>query len=1106
MPLNISLPSAVFSLMESKRWYGPTGQSLKDVQTLIQFTSIYVDVSDYVRSIDIEGSVENLSGRPGANRASVEFGNNDKRFSDLYTAGPYYGALLPGRPVRIQMSIGASVVTIFQGRVSQAGFSESRDGLEGSASIEVVDEADAMQRRKFKTDFYYTDKKLVDESDAGNSLLHILLQNHFSILSADIVTNGDVAYTVPYTLFKEGGSIWGQVQEVARASLAQYCGFRYDGKFVMESRLVAGWSVPSAEYTLVASQMDATISKSLEPLLANRVKVRGPIMDVNYDCVVWELRQVKPVGTNAVYPGWCWENVAPGAWYLCDYSVSPYEEYWAQYEVSKGEIVHVQSLAMSQKIWNGASFELHTDNSAWSAVTDLAAEPRRGRLVLMNSAANTVQVMNLQIKGTAVVKRTISRKFEEDAALEDILHAQGLSDDDFDWGRVLAISNASSIAAYGQTDMVIDSDFFCSDDQMNRVADWFLKQGKDPTHRFGHEGLPFLAFMQPGATVSFAMAELGYSALVQVESFGHRITAQGAETSLQLMEVPGSWSMGSAIGVPTIVAAPTGGTGQGEIGAAAMNQNVVVTIGASDSSTPCDFRCLGGVSEDSTLQAIIEWGHSIGANVFQFGKGTFHIDDHLSSYAGMTFYGQGDETVIELSSAAYGAFWFHGTSAATMVDCAVRDMKITGEYNNQILIQPIHVDGLAVRNVTFEGGWLGVDMKYCNGVEVSNCWIDGMVDAITGVVLTNSKFVNNHIRNCNFGIDLYGDATWATGYSTWVGLVCYNILIDGNSFDGPDDPDPTLSAALCFTTAWWGAGGGAKPAVLLEGIKNATITNNGVGRWPGGGVVLYALEGFWGETITTEGCVVSGNVISESGRGRWACGMPAIHVEGDRCLIDGNVIEDFEGQWPAIQVYTIADSTIVSGNSARRNRNLMGNVSVFAVERGAFNDGWPLGVSGMSSIGMVWEGRYYNDNAATIVQKKVSSAISARWYMVPSLATSLHSLIAGLQYEWQVWLRVPTAGGVSTASAVGAFVEWYSSAAWTVTTKLMTAKDLWEGLFFNFTLPSTAVDFHLGLMMSTGASISTFVAIAEWYHSFRLRGNRNFHDSQFVDLGTNTKA
>lgn len=48
-------------------------------------------------------------------RATLVLNNEDKRFSPANTSGPYYGKLLPGRPVRIQATDGVDIWTLFTG-------------------------------------------------------------------------------------------------------------------------------------------------------------------------------------------------------------------------------------------------------------------------------------------------------------------------------------------------------------------------------------------------------------------------------------------------------------------------------------------------------------------------------------------------------------------------------------------------------------------------------------------------------------------------------------------------------------------------------------------------------------------------------------------------------------------------------------------------------------------------------------------------------------------------------------------------------------------------------------------------------------------------------
>lgn len=710
MALNISLPSTAITELQSYRTYDANGVALKDVITSIQL-STWVDVSYWVEDIMIDGSVNNLSGEPGANSASIQLANKDKRFSDLNAAGPWYGNLLPGKNVKIELScsrdifdrgdcesatppmvagetvpflanatfsqsstvahvgtnsykftktvaagtaayialtdnlytdhmhgfvagqsvnlslyvwvpsggilgseitiniadyqgafdtttvavanlydqwqlvtlartlrsactgvyirIGvintaslneyfyvddltgtanppfrAATVPIFTGKVDEQGFVESRAGHEGIVSISVKDTVDALSKKKFDKDYYYTSKYLVDTTSTAHSLLHILLNAHGGMDLSMIVCNGTVPITVPYTTFKEGESVQFRLQELAKGCLAQYAGCRYDGRYVMESRLTTGWSLPASEYTITASDYEVDVRKSLMPLLGNNVKVRGSQVDFYGDqLLLWKLSKVKPTGTNSLFPDYCWEAVADDAYFLCDPAATPPRENWIQYDVGVGEIIHVQSAAISQVVYEGTSAVLTTTG------TDLIAKEAQGKLVLQNLYGSLVHVMDIEIRGSAAIKRTIRNHYQNQEQLKKYLQDNGLSDDDADWARISVDSNASSILSYGQKDFVVSSEYIVDDDQQVAILDWWLKYGKDPKHQFEVNTLPFLAFIQPGAPATLDLTGLGYNGSVQVASFSHHIVPDGARTNLVLDEMVGDWVVSTAASI-----------------------------------------------------------------------------------------------------------------------------------------------------------------------------------------------------------------------------------------------------------------------------------------------------------------------------------------------------------------------------------------------------------------------------------------------------------------------------------------------------------------------------------------------------------------------------
>lgn len=749
MALNISLPSSAIAELESYRWYGPSGASLKDVRTSISFDeSTWTDVSDWVMQIAISGAVVNQSGEPGANTAVVELDNLDKRFSDLWSTGPYAGNLLPGKSAKIELSVACSLVTIFAGKIDAGGFAEMRVGHEGTVQVRIADGADRLEKKKFDKDYYYAGKKLVG-TDETDSLLHILLMTHGGLSAGNIITNGEVSIIVPYTSFKEGESVQYRVRELARGCLPSYCGFRHDGNFIMESRLVTGWSVPVSEYTLTASSFDTEVNKTLLPLLGNHVKVRGDKVDfIDEPIVLWELRAIKPKGKNRVFPDYCWETVASGDFFLSDPGASPPEEFWAQYEVPFGEIIHVESTAISQTVYEGAAYDMNTTG------TTLEAEETKGQLVLQNSQPQSVTVMNLQITGKAAIRRSIGKRSESDISHLKLDH--GVSDDDLGWGLVAVDSNASSIAAYGQTDLVISSEYIVDNSQLISILDWNLKYGKDPKHHFSLGNLPFLAFVQPGAPLNLGLSDLGYSALVEVAEFSHQITPMGAKTILSLVETPGDWTVSSAASVQQIIAAPSGGTGEGEIGAGGLGGNLVYTIGSYESALPVDRQCSGAADEEEINEAI-----QAGNKTIYLVGGKFVISSPISVVSGVTL-DIDTGSWIENYSDDYAIEAF-GTASTHL-----SSINIVGA--GKITQHPSIANSTALIHFEYADDWLmdaikiedadnnGIEVYLCRNGKFSNTFVRDCANA--GMLVTGSQFIiasSVSARGCSIGVSVSQD-------------------------------------------------------------------------------------------------------------------------------------------------------------------------------------------------------------------------------------------------------------------------------------------------------------------------------------------------------------
>ena len=534
--MNISVSADFKTACESYEWYDG-GTAIKVVSTYCKFDGTnWTDVSAYTKQIDIDGSYDPITGLSKGATAAMRFANDDLRFSDLYAAGPYYGTLLPNIEVKVDVAVSTESVTIFTGRVDDNGFFEDREGGAGFARIWAQDPARALMLKKFDKDYVYSDMLLLDCANVASSLMHTLVIDHGEVTAANVVSTGQtISYTVDYARFRQGESIWQAVKSLADACSMLYCGFRYDGKFVFESRIEDSWTDPASEYTITANTYEVSVRKDLLPVTGNKVKIRGSNITLRDEStVLWELRKIKPLGGNAKYRNMCWEPVANGDYFLCDLSLSPPRDYYAQYDIEGEDIIETSDHLMTQTTESGTDL---TD-----AGTLLHIQPRRGRIVLQNLTGATQYVKNIVITGKAITKRTIRTRQPDAELLSSLMMERGLSNDDANWGRVYQIEAGLSIGAYGEKNIVISSDLIVDDEQMRVIGDFLLKYGKDPRRGFTLAKLPFMPFLQCGAVTTLDLSDIGYSGETDLVSYRHRITPDsGGNTTLTLIERVPNW-------------------------------------------------------------------------------------------------------------------------------------------------------------------------------------------------------------------------------------------------------------------------------------------------------------------------------------------------------------------------------------------------------------------------------------------------------------------------------------------------------------------------------------------------------------------------------------
>jgi len=98
------------------------------------FGGVATDVTAFVRSVSVRRGRSRELDRFSTGTAAVVFANEDRRFDPLYSAGPYFGQILP----RLRVSIATDGVSVFNGVIEDWNLDYDLSG-KSEASISCVD-------------------------------------------------------------------------------------------------------------------------------------------------------------------------------------------------------------------------------------------------------------------------------------------------------------------------------------------------------------------------------------------------------------------------------------------------------------------------------------------------------------------------------------------------------------------------------------------------------------------------------------------------------------------------------------------------------------------------------------------------------------------------------------------------------------------------------------------------------------------------------------------------------------------------------------------------------------------------------------------------------
>jgi hypothetical protein len=1040
MARNLAVSAAFIDECEDPGWFDSAGAVTKTLKLYCKFNGAdWTEITDYVESLSIHGAMANMTGSPAPGSLSVTLQNKDRRFSDLYPSSDYYGNLKPNKEVKVELSITSETAILFTGRVDETGWAEERSGGDGTATITCTDDAGKLQTKLFEKDVVFVGKKLAATSQV-DSVLKQVLCTYGGIATSAVVVNGLVDVTVPYAQFRSGQSIWSAVESIAKSALTSYCGFGADGKFYFDSMLVSGWTDPSSEYEVSSADLGLTLTKNIVPMMGNHVKVRGSnlVLNTSEATLLWSLKNVKQVGKNALFPTLCWEVVAAGDYFLCDPTASPPLRYFARYEVKGGEVIYTDNLSISQLAFGGSvpTRRLTTTSS------ELDWSPTQGELVLVNDQMGPITIMNLEIKGNAVIRKTLaSRHTDTDGKINEAWYnprrAIGMTDDDLKWGRVVIVTDLSSETEYGEKWLTVSDDLIVGIDQTAKISDYWLKRGSGPKHSFSLRGLPFLAFLQPAAIITLTIAELGFGASCMLTGYTHTISQGDAETTMELEEQQ-LWEVTSeSVGSVYQVEA-----GAGDIGSGAPATPALVTVGASTCADLTDYKCSGTDDQNLLLYVADLLSTNNDGGVIQLTEGAYYLSSSLTLPSGVALWGRGTATVVVNQYNGIG-IKCAGSSEAHKSGVSIRDMTIT-----------------AASSDTYNAGIVYLD--YVDNAEVSGCRFTDLPGIGIQALHSTARLAGNTFDD----IDLTGiSVSWCKGsvvqnhFTGYFGLQCIfvgiaaGMLVEGNSIADVVGSDEAFHA------------------ISISGSDRAEISHNTIAGVEATGTVtgIAAVDG-------SANCKIHGNNISDL---------------ADMTLGYGYTI----GIWIA----SLATANVVDSNFCLNNGQLIDRGTCEYAQPPAM-----FGETTNTLVNCTFARITSEAHSGTycyLFKKTIAAGTAANDFLAENVLTNdLHGVVPGRTNTLSAWIKIPSSEALGSECSIN--LRYYDGSWTTVSQACANIYGVYQEVTLAQAVPSSATGFGLYVGMAAAAASSETFRIDD----IRLRpdGVENDYGQNFVDAGTGT--
>ena len=506
----------------------------------IKFNEVnWIDITEFVESIEIASSLESFSGFATTNTASVNLRNpkladGTRPFSSnhyaVYDPLVYrfngikqvdgYGNLRANREIRISATSGAwEYIYVFTGYIDRAGFQEQEEGVVDQVKIGCLDGAKKLIETPCLTaggdEISYVGFKICDSGDVGASLVHAIALLG-GIAAVDVIEDNITLHTCDYVRLT--GNVWQELSKIAEAYLA-YLYFDGAGKLCFVGSRFADAYVepnpPASEWDFDKDNL-IKIQKSHTEVVANHVTVQHKAYEI-------------AVNKEIIYK-FVDENTWDGEENAYSIPLGDVALPWTDPTVN-----HFLEFATP----GGEKIELAYDIDAVGAI-------------LVQSTLGNITVAAYTVYANKVLLRL------QNLVANDWLEKVEIEGKPIRNTKIFNITeiDAPSIALYGEKSKEIENKYFTNDVQAQTVCAWQRDLGAHPRQVFTLT-VPALLHCQTGAWVKLTLTDTGIGGAEDVycrlDKYVHKfVKKRKAITEISLLALIYNW-VDSSAATPSLI-------------------------------------------------------------------------------------------------------------------------------------------------------------------------------------------------------------------------------------------------------------------------------------------------------------------------------------------------------------------------------------------------------------------------------------------------------------------------------------------------------------------------------------------------------------------------